>query len=119
MRVPICFLVALLGFPCALAQDAPRSAGKKAAPSRLPEPSSEEQKEAEKQIREIFAEEYAKRKPKGRRELAAKLLASARGTKGWTSPTASLPGITALAATCPSASRFLPSGSACQNGCKP
>jgi len=74
MRVSMLLLVApLLGLPGAFAEAA--------AASRLPKPSFEEQNKAEKAIRKLFKEDYAKRTLEGRQALAAKLLASARGTK--------------------------------------
>ncbi len=57
------------------------AAAKPATPSRLPVPSLDERKQGEKLVRELFKDGYAKRTPEGRRDLAAKLLASARGTK--------------------------------------
>ncbi|MHC4253291.1 MAG: hypothetical protein ACYS9X_29580, partial [Planctomycetota bacterium] len=52
-----------------------------AAPAKLPVPSLDERKQAEKLIRDLFKDEYAKRTVAGRQDLATKLLASARGTK--------------------------------------
>ncbi len=93
MRVPILLLlVALLpGLPAAFAQDepalldpppAPPGAGNADVPPRLPVPDAAAQKEAEKQIRELFKEEYAKRTPEARRELARTLLKNAPSTGG-------------------------------------
>jgi hypothetical protein len=48
---------------------------------RRPAPSAEEQKQAEKVIRDLFRDAYAKRQPDEVRDLARRLLANARDTK--------------------------------------
>ena len=48
---------------------------------RLPIPGEQQQARAEAEIKELFKDEYTKRKPAGRLALAAKLLKQAAGTK--------------------------------------
>ncbi len=73
--------------PGVLEPPTPPPAAEKAKPAapaaavRQPPPSAEEQKEAEKVIRDLFREAYAKRQPDDLRDLARKLLASARDSK--------------------------------------
>jgi len=52
-----------------------------AAPAQEPEPSPAAQKEAEKEIRELFKAQYAKRSPADQQALARKLLESGLETK--------------------------------------
>jgi hypothetical protein len=51
------------------------------AADRRPLPPADEQKQAEKVVRDLFRDDYAKRQPDDARDLARKLLASGRDTK--------------------------------------